>query len=285
MLGLTIINAAINRYKDLCEGKYCGQSVSRVQTILGVDFFYSPPPRSAVPYAASLKCDGSQIGMLGSSDPLVKRQMQNQGARRQRQSTLTGGMTWKSKLMSDRCDDSTAWRSCARNTGSEEATWGASREVEVESPQKPAIMPKSPYCEKDLGLFEVPNQSYDANSGRLLTISSNANKMPGHQTSGCNPCPPPGYQLFSPAPHILYGYSLPTVNTLQGVNVATVCGNYNPAMAFGNDQQTGRSTAGPPFHRGALVVPTYGDFAGKVRIIEIVHMVSMSIHCALSNII
>lgn len=63
---LAIINAAIDRYKELCEGKYCGKAVDRMQNILGVDFFYSPPPRSAVPFAASLRQDG----MTPSKGPL-----------------------------------------------------------------------------------------------------------------------------------------------------------------------------------------------------------------------
>lgn len=52
---VSILSEAVDRYKDLCEGKYCGKPVDRVQVIRGVEFYYSPPPRSAVPYAAPLK--------------------------------------------------------------------------------------------------------------------------------------------------------------------------------------------------------------------------------------
>ncbi|PSC70588.1 K Homology type 1 isoform A [Micractinium conductrix] len=52
---VTIICDAVDRYKELCEGKYAGQSVARAQHISGIDFFYQPPPRHIVPYAASLK--------------------------------------------------------------------------------------------------------------------------------------------------------------------------------------------------------------------------------------
>lgn len=51
---LHIIKAAVERYKDLCEGNYCNQLVDPVQHILGVDFIYQPPPRKAVPHAAGI---------------------------------------------------------------------------------------------------------------------------------------------------------------------------------------------------------------------------------------
>jgi hypothetical protein len=56
---LACVYDAVERYKELCEGKYCGQTVDRIQRIRGVEFYYSPPPRSAVPYAAALKPDSS----------------------------------------------------------------------------------------------------------------------------------------------------------------------------------------------------------------------------------
>ena len=59
MLGLAILSEAVERYKELCEGKYCGKFVDRVQVIRGVEFFYSPPPRSAVPFAAALRPERS----------------------------------------------------------------------------------------------------------------------------------------------------------------------------------------------------------------------------------
>ncbi|KAL4423797.1 hypothetical protein ABPG75_001098 [Micractinium tetrahymenae] len=50
---------AVDRYKELCEGKYAGQSVARIQHVSGVEFHYQPPPRSVVPFAASLKGQSS----------------------------------------------------------------------------------------------------------------------------------------------------------------------------------------------------------------------------------
>lgn len=50
-----VISAAVDRYKELCEGRYVGQAVPRAQRVLGVEFSYQPPPKSTVPYAASLK--------------------------------------------------------------------------------------------------------------------------------------------------------------------------------------------------------------------------------------
>ncbi|GAB4814819.1 hypothetical protein N2152v2_001865 [Parachlorella kessleri] len=55
---LGVMCDAVQRYKELCEGKYAGQSVPRVQHVGGVDFSYQPPPRNIVPYAASLKNQG-----------------------------------------------------------------------------------------------------------------------------------------------------------------------------------------------------------------------------------
>lgn len=55
LTAMTIITAAIDRYKDLCEGRCCGQAVGRVQRIMGVEFSYQPPPKNVVPFAAALK--------------------------------------------------------------------------------------------------------------------------------------------------------------------------------------------------------------------------------------
>ena len=52
---MSIIVDAVNRYKTLCEGKCAGQVVPRSQHVAGVEFFYQPPPRSIVPFAACLK--------------------------------------------------------------------------------------------------------------------------------------------------------------------------------------------------------------------------------------
>ena len=40
LAAITIMTAAIDRYKDLCEGRCCGQAVGRVQRIMGVEFSY-----------------------------------------------------------------------------------------------------------------------------------------------------------------------------------------------------------------------------------------------------
>lgn len=55
---MAILSAAVDRYKELCEGKYAGRTVDRFQVIRGVEFSYSPPPKSAVPYAAALRPEG-----------------------------------------------------------------------------------------------------------------------------------------------------------------------------------------------------------------------------------
>jgi len=52
---LSVLCDAVDRYKQLTEGKYQGQIVPHVQHVSGVDFFYQPPPRSKMPQAASLK--------------------------------------------------------------------------------------------------------------------------------------------------------------------------------------------------------------------------------------
>lgn len=56
----TIVADAVERYKDLCEGGYAGQSVCRIQRVHGVEFAYQPPPRSQVPNAATLKGPASR---------------------------------------------------------------------------------------------------------------------------------------------------------------------------------------------------------------------------------
>uniref|UniRef100_A0A1D1ZZG8 K Homology domain-containing protein n=1 Tax=Auxenochlorella protothecoides TaxID=3075 RepID=A0A1D1ZZG8_AUXPR len=60
-MALQIISGAVARYKDLCEGAFCGQAVDRVQVIGSVDFMYQPPPRHAVPFAASLRADSDSM--------------------------------------------------------------------------------------------------------------------------------------------------------------------------------------------------------------------------------
>ena len=60
-----IIHQAVERYKELCEGKRRGEFVQRLQRIRGVVFSYQPPPRSAAPQAAALggvKGAGAAVG-------------------------------------------------------------------------------------------------------------------------------------------------------------------------------------------------------------------------------
>ncbi|GMH38319.1 hypothetical protein BSKO_06203 [Bryopsis sp. KO-2023] len=59
-LALEFMKAAIIRYKYLAEGACWGESAQQRQTIEGVDFYYSPPPKSAAPRAAGLKAFPSQ---------------------------------------------------------------------------------------------------------------------------------------------------------------------------------------------------------------------------------
>eukprot|EP01024_Parvocaulis_polyphysoides_P059132 TRINITY_DN6383_c0_g2_i1.p1 TRINITY_DN6383_c0_g2~~TRINITY_DN6383_c0_g2_i1.p1 ORF type:complete len:440 (+),score=65.01 TRINITY_DN6383_c0_g2_i1:338-1657(+) len=52
-----IMVTAVDRYKELSEGKYEGQVVDKEQTILGIEFHYQPPPKHAVPIAARIKSE------------------------------------------------------------------------------------------------------------------------------------------------------------------------------------------------------------------------------------
>eukprot|EP01024_Parvocaulis_polyphysoides_P020338 TRINITY_DN19474_c0_g1_i2.p1 TRINITY_DN19474_c0_g1~~TRINITY_DN19474_c0_g1_i2.p1 ORF type:complete len:915 (-),score=187.09 TRINITY_DN19474_c0_g1_i2:283-3027(-) len=68
---LDIILATIGRYKELAEGAFSGRSVNRIQKIKGVDFFYYPPPKTKISYAASIQgapqgfsCGGNSSGNL-----------------------------------------------------------------------------------------------------------------------------------------------------------------------------------------------------------------------------
>lgn len=51
---VSIVKEAVTRYKSLAEGAYYGQTVPRMHKIASIEFIYQPPPRSAVPYAATL---------------------------------------------------------------------------------------------------------------------------------------------------------------------------------------------------------------------------------------
>ena len=66
-----IVNDAVERYKQLCEGNCKGTFVNRIQEIHGVEFTYQPPPRSVVPFAAALRTSASRSnleeGQQGSS--------------------------------------------------------------------------------------------------------------------------------------------------------------------------------------------------------------------------
>jgi hypothetical protein len=67
-----IIHEAVERYKELCEGKRRGEFVQRQQRIRGCEFSYQPPPRSVAPHAAALGSppDGSgATGGEGYSSP------------------------------------------------------------------------------------------------------------------------------------------------------------------------------------------------------------------------
>jgi len=68
-----IIYEAVERYKELCEGKRRGEFVQRQQRIRGVEFSYQPPPRAVAPHAAALgtppgQGEGSEDGAMGDPD-------------------------------------------------------------------------------------------------------------------------------------------------------------------------------------------------------------------------
>eukprot|EP01026_Neomeris_dumetosa_P019454 TRINITY_DN1790_c0_g1_i6.p1 TRINITY_DN1790_c0_g1~~TRINITY_DN1790_c0_g1_i6.p1 ORF type:complete len:482 (+),score=53.08 TRINITY_DN1790_c0_g1_i6:429-1874(+) len=52
---LDVVIAAIDRYRDLAEGKWRGQYVNKTQMIKGFVFVYYPPPKDRVPMAAGIK--------------------------------------------------------------------------------------------------------------------------------------------------------------------------------------------------------------------------------------
>lgn len=56
---LEIIGAAVAKYAELTSGAYAGVAVDREQVITAggtsCTFYYSPPPRAAVPFAAGLR--------------------------------------------------------------------------------------------------------------------------------------------------------------------------------------------------------------------------------------
>ena len=62
-----IISDAVERYKELCEGKRRGEFVQRQQHVRGVEFAYQPPPRSAAPQAAALGNSSSPASYVEAS--------------------------------------------------------------------------------------------------------------------------------------------------------------------------------------------------------------------------
>lgn len=193
---LNIIKAAVNRYKELCEGKYCGQSVDRIQQIYGVDFYYSPPPRNAVPFAAALKVDKMKAPALGEDDPLYNRALLGK-ARRQREPVMEKG---------NQC------RMSPPDASADIEAWYAS--AVQEDFERQERKHHSGYADKALGLYEVPNLVYEGNKQVAV---------PSYQRAG-SPLHlgPQPYQLFSggPTPHnFVVGYTVPHSPLLQNVSV------------------------------------------------------------------
>lgn len=52
---LHIISSAVARYAELTSGAFAALAVDREQLIHGCTFYYQPPPRAAVPFAAALR--------------------------------------------------------------------------------------------------------------------------------------------------------------------------------------------------------------------------------------
>lgn len=69
-----IIHEAVERYKELCEGKRRGEFVQRLQYIHGVEFSYQPPPKNVVPNAASVNGAGAGFARQAGVNPLLSRQ-------------------------------------------------------------------------------------------------------------------------------------------------------------------------------------------------------------------
>eukprot|EP00890_Picochlorum_soloecismus_P006309 jgi/Picsp_1/667/NSC_00662-R1_protein len=193
---LNIIKAAVNRYKELCEGKYCGKSVERIQQIYGVDFYYSPPPRNAVPFAASLKVDKMKVTALGEDDPLYNKAFGK--PRRQKEPAVEKGKQCYVSP-SDASADIEAWYTSA---------------VQEDLERQERKHQSGRYANQALGLYEVPNLVYEGNKQVAL---------PSYQRPG-SPLRygPQPYQLFSaaPAPHnFVVGYTVPHSPLLQNVSV------------------------------------------------------------------
>eukprot|EP01024_Parvocaulis_polyphysoides_P027731 TRINITY_DN25098_c0_g1_i1.p1 TRINITY_DN25098_c0_g1~~TRINITY_DN25098_c0_g1_i1.p1 ORF type:complete len:475 (-),score=57.88 TRINITY_DN25098_c0_g1_i1:863-2287(-) len=55
LMCLDVVIAAIDRYKDLAEGRWGGQYVNKTQKIKGFVFVYYPPPKDRVPMAAGIR--------------------------------------------------------------------------------------------------------------------------------------------------------------------------------------------------------------------------------------
>lgn len=194
---LNIIKSAVNRYKELCEGKYCGKSVDRIQQIYGVDFYYSPPPRNAVPFAAALKVDRMRAPALGEDDPLYNRALDK--PKRQKEPMVEKG---KQSYMSppDAPADIEAWYTSA---------------VQEDLERQERKHHSGRYANKSLGLYEVPNLVYEGSQQVALPSAYQRAGSPIHLG-------PQSYQLFggAPTPHnFVVGYTMPHSPLLQNVSV------------------------------------------------------------------
>ena len=242
---LEIIKAAVDRYKDLCEGKYCGQYVDRIQEIMGVKFFYSPPPRSAVPYAAALKCD------FRASRPLQSREFHQDKENFDSTSSRSHQRIRKNDPFTTVFRESWSKDSCLKHEEDHpghEKEAGQLEEISVLGAdcKKPAhnfrddslgiveVVPLS-----DMDTFEAQNRA----NGRLNTCAGHPHgNYPSHH-----------YQLFGPANQpVFVGFPVPETTFLQTVNANTVNAFYSSSVSS-EDMYEKKAKKASPSYKQKLV--------------------------------
>lgn len=149
---LTIIKAAVARYKDFYEGNFCNRYVDPIQVIMGVEFTYSPPPRKAVPYAAGIKTKG--LSIPSTVNPL------REGERSSDCAPVQLNHERMNASMSSESDQSYqhAWWTAATK---DDGCMSQRSSVKVTQPRRHHPVYPSEEYDAHLGLFEVPCNTYE----------------------------------------------------------------------------------------------------------------------------
>jgi hypothetical protein len=293
VLALSILCEAIELYKELCEGKYCGKFVDRCQVIRGVEFVYSPPPRSAVPYAAALKPESGGTGS-GSGSPTTAITQHTGGAHSTDPASIIVALDSTAEIYKS---TSTTGPLVADSSVPElSTTTSASAAALASGPSALSLLPqtgnmKSMAPETPL----VPHQMYD-NSNQITaagveeTIMANHNFIISTATAAANPAaanpaelPLPDFlKLFNPPEANVYlpHSSLQSEPQIPCYSLFGPDGNdFGPRLLrdiWGPDGNgpglppipSWRSNAPVSVSDGQLNViglPSYEDFAGKVN--------------------